>query len=73
MKQSQSQDKKANRPSAIWPQDEQKNKGVGTTKTNNSNTRAELDPEINAPIYDPETTKKKMPVMDEDIKADNQG
>lgn len=48
------------------------NKDKGTSKTNNSNTPAG-EPEINPPIYDPETTKKKMPVMDEDFKADNQG
>jgi hypothetical protein len=86
MKYTQSKDRKANKPSAMWPQDGKKNKGAGTnnsigkypsannkdkgtTKTSNSNTPAG-EPEINAPIYDPETTKKKMPVMDKDFKTD---
>lgn len=40
--------------------------GNDPATANNSGNHADTDPEINAPIYNPEKTIKKIPVMKED-------
>ncbi len=56
-----------------WPKnnDKQKNRQTGNNTpigndpatAGNSGSNLDNDPEINSPIYDPEKTEKKIPVM----------
>jgi hypothetical protein len=70
-----------NKQSMTWPdsKDKQMNKqrnqqqtgnsmsiGNDPATADNSGNSADTDPEINAPIYDPQKTIKKIPVMKED-------